>query len=248
VSQPAGAAVNRDDHVVHLESEGGGRSGVVDFAHPLNLEVMVAGSQRAHLPLLALLGFAGNRIRIRGGRHTVSTKPRMSEIEMIVESLMTRSVSSCHPDDSLDAATEQMWHRDCGALPVCESTEPGKVIGMVTDRDICMHGHFQQRPLSELRVEGAMTRNPRTCRTTDSITAAEQIMCNPGVRRLPVVHEDGRLVGIIALVDIAREAARESHLERPEVTESEVGVALAAICSPRLPYLTRRWRNVDGRD
>jgi CBS domain-containing protein len=157
---------------------------------------------------------------------------------MIVESLMTRSVSFCRPEDTLDAVAELMWHRDCGALPVCDSTEADRVIGMVTDRDICMHAHFQRRPLQELRVEGAMTRNPRTCRVTDSITTVEQIMRDAGVRRLPVVHEDGTLVGIVSLADIAREAARESHWERPKVTETEVGVVLAAICSSHLPAVS----------
>jgi CBS domain-containing protein len=154
---------------------------------------------------------------------------------MIVEKLMTSSVACCHPDDSLDHAAEFMWHRDCGALPVCESADSRKVVGMVTDRDICMHAHFQQRPLSELQIRGAMSQGVRSCKATDSIVAVEQIMREAGVRRLPVVDDGGDLVGIITLADLAREALREEHLEHPDVTETEVAVSLAKICSPRLP-------------
>jgi CBS domain-containing protein len=154
---------------------------------------------------------------------------------MNVEKLMTSAVAWCRPDDSLDHAAELMWHRDCGALPVCESGDSRKVIAMVTDRDICMHAHFQKRLLGDLQVRGAMSHGIKSCRPTDSVVAVEQTMREAGVRRLPVVDDSGALLGIIALADLAREAVREENLEHPDVTEGEVAVALAKICSPRLP-------------
>lgn len=157
---------------------------------------------------------------------------------MLVRNIMTTSVACCRPEDSLESAATQMWHRDCGALPVCDPAQDDKVIGMVTDRDICMHACFQRRPLTELQVAGAMSRGVKCCQPGDAIQMAEQIMREASIRRLPVVDDDGRLVGIISLADIAREAKREDHMMQPEVTESEVGLALASICTPHLPVAT----------
>jgi CBS domain-containing protein len=80
-----------------------------------------------------------------------------------------------------------------------------------------------------------MARNPRTCRPTDAIEDAEKIMREAQIRRLPVVDADGRLVGLISLADLAREAARERTTKSPEITETAIGDTLAAICtaSPR---------------
>lgn len=157
---------------------------------------------------------------------------------MIVQKIMSDSVACCTPEDTLESAALQMWHRDCGALPVCAAEQPDQVIGMVTDRDICMNACFEHRPLGELQVMGAMSREVKSCGPDDSIQTAERIMQDAGVRRLPVVDEDGRLLGIVTLADIAREAKREDHMKHPEVTEEEVALALATICSPRLPAAT----------
>lgn len=157
---------------------------------------------------------------------------------MIVSKIMTSSVACCLPEDTLESAALQMWHRDCGALPVCDPAQPDRVIGMVTDRDICMHACFEKRPLGELRVNGAMSNGVKCCRPEDSIQAAEQIMREAGIRRLPVVDGGDQLKGIVTLADIAREAKREEHMTQPEVTEAEVALALAAICTPRVPAST----------
>jgi len=152
---------------------------------------------------------------------------------MLVQKLMTDSVTCCKPGDTLDVAAEQLWQSDCGALPVCDPADSRKVVGMVTDRDICMHAHFNHRPLDELMVDGAMTHSAKTCRLSDEVQVAEQIMSDSGVRRLPVLDDSSNLAGIISLADIAREAAKEKRLPRPEVTETEVAGTLSAICSPR---------------
>ncbi|MDH3589485.1 MAG: CBS domain-containing protein [Gammaproteobacteria bacterium] len=152
---------------------------------------------------------------------------------MLVKKLMTGSVTCCKPGDTLDVAAEQLWQSDCGALPVCDPADSRKVVGMVTDRDICMHAHFNHRPLDELIVDGAMTHGVKTCRMTDDVHIAEQIMSSAAIRRLPVVDDSGNLVGIVSLADIAGEAAKQRRLDRPEVTETEIAGTLSAICSPR---------------
>ncbi len=152
---------------------------------------------------------------------------------MLVKKLMSKSVHSCKPGDTLAVAAEQMWRKDCGALPVCHPTDPQKVVGMVTDRDICMHSLFHQQPLNHLAVAGAMSDAVKTCAMTDKVQGAEQVMRTAGIRRLPVLDETGKLVGIISLADIAREAAKQVRSGKPEITVTEVTGTLSAICSPR---------------
>jgi CBS domain-containing protein len=156
---------------------------------------------------------------------------------MRVEKLMTKQVTSCGSGDTLERAAQLMWDGDCGWLPVCADNGGNHVVGVITDRDICMSAMFQARPLRELRVSDAMAKQLLTCKPTDSIVDVERTLRDARVRRLPVIDDKGMLVGIIALADIAREAGRDSSAEKPEVTESEVVGTLAAICGPAVPRL-----------
>lgn len=151
---------------------------------------------------------------------------------MRVDQLMTREVSTCRPDDSLDRAAQLMWDRDCGCLPVSTGDGATRVVGLITDRDICMCALFQRKPLHDLRVSQAMSQQVRACEASDSVIEAEKAMREARIRRLPVLNEQGALIGLISLSDIAREAERERPQEKPELTEREVGGTLAAICQP----------------
>lgn len=151
---------------------------------------------------------------------------------MKVEELMTRQVSFCRPDDSLERAARLMWEGDCGCVPVCAMDGANRVTGIITDRDICMSALFQNRPLSELAVSAAMAKQVVTCKPGDTLADAEKILRETRVRRLPVVDDQGALVGIISLADITREAARERKLGTRDVSDSEVRETLYAICRP----------------
>jgi CBS-domain-containing membrane protein len=104
------------------------------------------------------------------------------------------------------------------------------VAGVITDRDICMSALFKGKPLYELRVSDAMSRQLQACRPSDSLADAERTMRQTRIRRLPVLGERGSLVGMISLADLAREAAREGTSPKQEITGTEVGDTLAAIC------------------
>jgi CBS domain-containing protein len=152
---------------------------------------------------------------------------------MKIEELMIRDVKSCGPGDSLGRAAQIMWEHDCGALPVVEG---GKLVGMLTDRDVCMGARSLGLTLGELSVADSMTRRVWTCWPEDTLDAAVSLMRNHKVRRLPVVDRRGRLVGILSLDDLAREVARERKLLRsPQITAHEVAETLAAICEPQFP-------------
>ena len=150
---------------------------------------------------------------------------------MRVEDIMTKNVRSCRPNETLHHAAQLMWEQDCGCLPVCmprDGTE--HTVGVITDRDICMHAMFSGKPLQELRVEEAMAKQVLTCRPSDTLEHAEKVMRGGRVRRLPVVGEEGALAGLISLADLAREAARESVQRHKELSETDVGDTLATIC------------------
>lgn len=156
---------------------------------------------------------------------------------MRVEQIMTRQVSSCGTEDTLVQAAQLMWEHDCGCLPVCSGNGANRVVGVITDRDICMSALFKGKPLYELRVADAMSRQLQACRPSDSLTHVEKMMSQARIRRLPVVDDQGSLVGMISLADLAREAARENTATKHEITETEVGDTLANICQPSAQQL-----------
>jgi CBS-domain-containing membrane protein len=126
-----------------------------------------------------------------------------------------------------------MWDFDCGCLPVTADDGSQRVVGMITDRDICMAARLHARPLTEIRVQEVMAKDVRACNPGDLLREAEAIMSEAHVRRLPVVDEGDQLLGIISLTDLAREAARQHWERKREITEAEVGEVLAMVGQPR---------------
>jgi len=157
---------------------------------------------------------------------------------MRVEQLMARPVQSCRAEDTLARAAQLMWDHDCGSLPVCGGNGVTRVVGVITDRDICMCALFQNKPLQELRVSEAMAKQVQVCRPSDTLADAEKAMRETRIRRLPVIDEQDALVGMISLADLAQEAARERAATSQDITETEVGDTLAAICAPLHRQLT----------
>ena len=151
---------------------------------------------------------------------------------MRVQDLMTRQVHSCRPNDTLEQAAQLMWNFDCGCIPVCTGNGASRVLGMITDRDICMSALFQGKALKDLHVSDAMSKSVETCRSSDSLAAVEKIMQKARIRRLPVLDEEDSVVGMISLADLAREAAHERTRYGKEITNTEVVDSLAAICVP----------------
>jgi CBS domain-containing protein len=155
---------------------------------------------------------------------------------MKVEQLMTRTVETCRSTDSVNAAARIMWESDCGCVPVVTSDGDGaRIVGMLTDRDVCMAAYTQGKPLAAIGVESAMSRQVCSCRPTDDLTVALNILRTNQLHRLPVVDADERLVGILSLTDVAREADRERGGKAAEVRDADVARAIEAISRPRSP-------------
>jgi CBS-domain-containing membrane protein len=151
---------------------------------------------------------------------------------MRVEKLMVKEVRSCTPSSDLNEAARIMWETDCGFVPVVEEGASGRVVGVLTDRDLCMASYTRGGNLKQIRVEDAMAREVLSCRPEDQLEEATATMRAAQVRRLPVVDEARGLIGVISLSDIAREAARQRSRKRPSVRPGEVADLLATICQP----------------
>lgn len=149
---------------------------------------------------------------------------------MKVEQLMTKDIKTCRPEDTLKAAALIMWNNDCGIVPVVD--ENSQVVSVITDRDICMAGCFQDARLGDLPVAKTMSKEVFSCRPNDSIQTAEKLMRQHQVRRLPVIPANGRVLGLISFNDIVRESEneRERGVGR-QVNAEEITETLAAICA-----------------
>ncbi len=119
---------------------------------------------------------------------------------MRVEEIMTKDVSSCSPATNAATAAEIMWTRNCGSLPIAE--DGGRVVGIVTDRDLFIAlGTRNQRP-GDLAVGDIMNRDVSICAPDDDIRVALKLMAEKQIHRLPVVGHDGALQGILSIDDI----------------------------------------------
>lgn len=152
---------------------------------------------------------------------------------MKVEQLMTHEVKVCTEADTLNRASQLMWESDCGCIPVISTNGDGRVVGILTDRDIAMAAYTQGKQLWAIPVATAMARKVISCHANDGITQAEALMRDNRVRRLIVLDQNECLVGILSLNDVAREAQREASTgRRVEVSGEGVSETLASICQP----------------
>ena len=128
--------------------------------------------------------------------------PKCSEV-------MTRDPVSCVPTDGITRVAQIMKEQDVGSVPVIDSAESHRLVGIVTDRDIVIKVVAQRRGVDAATVRDAMTNNPSSCRETDDVDRAVQAMAERQVRRMPIVDANGRLVGIIAQADVATRVNRD---------------------------------------
>jgi CBS domain-containing protein len=136
---------------------------------------------------------------------------------MKISEVMTRDVRVASPDQSIRDAARLMAELDAGALPVGEHD---RLVGMITDRDIAIRAVAHGKP-PETRVRDVMTDDVKYCFDDEEVDSVADNMGEVQLRRLPVVNRDKRLVGIVAIADIAAG-------EQPEV----VGEAVSGISQP----------------
>ena len=141
---------------------------------------------------------------------------------MQVQEIMTAAVECCTPNDTAQRAAEIMREADTGVIPVLAGENDPKVVGIVTDRDLCMTVIAPGRDPRQVRVQECMTGKVVTLRPEDDVARAADLMAEKQVRRLPVVNEHGAILGIVSLADIAQSPQQAA----------EVGEAVHDISEP----------------
>ena len=144
---------------------------------------------------------------------------------MKIAALFHRTVTSCRHRDTLDRAAALLWRNNIGCLPVIGDDD--RVIGVITDRDIALAAFLQGAPLRSITVSSVMNKEVIACRIDDDVEATVQRMTAHRLRRMPVLDDDRRLLGIVSLNDIARAAVAD---QLPLTGRAAV---LAAVAVPR---------------
>lgn len=125
---------------------------------------------------------------------------------MLVRDVMTRPVKTCRPVTSVGEAAVLMRDGGCGCLPVADAH--GKLLGIVTDRDVCLLVARQRDPW-EVPISDIMSADVRVCRPQDHLSVALVAMKEHGVRRVPVVDAHDHVRGLISIDDVIRHTGPE---------------------------------------
>lgn len=142
---------------------------------------------------------------------------------MKVKDIMTKTIASLNPDDTIEHAAQLMNQHDVGSVPVCSGE---RLVGIVTDRDIAVRAVAKGENTHNQHVSEIMSSNPIVGNPDMDIHAAAQMMSDRQIRRLPIV-ENNNLVGIVALGDLAVE---------PKLSDN-AGDALSSISEPASPNI-----------
>lgn len=152
---------------------------------------------------------------------------------MKVKDVMTPNPQACTPTDTLAKAARSMWDYDCGILPVV--TEGGKVVALITDRDICMSAGMHGFNLSNLAVEDVISGNVYSVKADDDVHKALEMMRDHKIRRVPVVDANDRLQGVLSMNDVVLRAQQPQDKKVPGITYADVVDTYKAICAHQLP-------------
>lgn len=150
---------------------------------------------------------------------------------MKVEEICARGVKSCTLDTSLADAGNILWEAGCSALPVVD--EAGRVLGMVSDRDVAMALAVIARPATDVPVRVVFLQTPATCRASDDVRDALRTMRTRRAWRLPVVDGAGLLRGMLSFTDVALASKPDRLASAGDVTDEDVVLALKSIGAAR---------------
>jgi CBS domain-containing protein len=158
--------------------------------------------------------------------------PREKEGTMQIREIMTTDAEACLADDSCADAVAIMLRRNCGFVPIVDSRAEKRVIGVVTDRDIALHLGQADDEADDVPLRACMTKGVKTISPSANLNEAAKFMEKFAVHRLPVV-ENGRLVGVLSLKDIAVAADKRWAYPESSTAEQKLGEIVEAISSAR---------------
>jgi len=125
---------------------------------------------------------------------------------MQLKDVLSRDVEVIRPEATLEQAAEKMKQFDVGSLPVCDGE---RLVGMITDRDITVRATAEGYMPGQTQVRQVMTEDVKWCFEDDDVQIAADLMAKAQIRRLPIISRNERLVGIVALGDLATEPRAE---------------------------------------
>jgi len=149
------------------------------------------------------------------------------QVTMNVEAVMTRNVKFAGSNATLADAARVMAESNCGAVPIIDNEK--RVVGMITDRDICLAMATATRLASQIPVEKVMAKRVFSCGPEDDLETALQTMQSRKVRRLPVIGDDGKLQGILSMDDVVVHAEVGAGKRAPEIGYGRTVETLKAI-------------------
>ena len=141
---------------------------------------------------------------------------------MKIKNVMTKDPRSCVPSDEAPKAARIMRDEDTGIVPVVDNLESHKIVGVVTDRDLCMNIVAEGRDPNGVQVQACMTTTIVSCSLNDSVEKVTELMKANQVRRILVVDGERRLEGIVSMADLvgrAEIATKETHDTLKKVSE-----------------------------
>ncbi len=145
---------------------------------------------------------------------------------MLVNEIMKRPPATCTTNDTVTAAARVMHEHKCGFVPVIDSR--GGVVGVVTDRDVCLLVGDKNRAMTHICVQDAMSQPVFSCFADEKVKATLATMARHHVRRLPVLDKHGHLQGVLSIDDVVQASDR-----RGAPTAEDIVDALKGIYSPR---------------
>jgi CBS domain-containing protein len=125
---------------------------------------------------------------------------------MKIKHVMTKDPTCCVSSDTTQRAARIMRGENAGVVPVVENEQSRTLAGIVTDRDLCMNIVAEGRDPRTTQVHECMTAIVVSCSPQDSVEKATELMRENQIRRIPVVDEQHRLVGIVSMADIVGRA------------------------------------------
>lgn len=150
---------------------------------------------------------------------------------MTLETVMTKEPKCCSPEDTVQTVAQLMKKLDVGAIPVVIDQVSKRLVGIITDRDLCVTALAEGKDPRTTKIAPYFTKTVVTCMPGDNLAVCEQKMKLNRIRRIPVVDEKYTCLGIVVLADIARvetpEAFKElvAEISRPNRMPSGVAVA-----------------------
>jgi len=151
---------------------------------------------------------------------------------MKVKDVMTPDAKAIWLTESLADAAKEMWENDCGVLPIIKDGK--KVVGVITDRDICMAAAIRDRSPSHISVQEVMNAKLFSATPEDEVAHALKIMREHKVRRMPVLNAEGELEGILSMNDVVLRAKARNG-KKPEIDYADVVKTYQAICEHPVP-------------